>query len=233
MLDGNVKQDPIGNPIRGTNLVYNSYTGHADWRNCTNCGLCVGRRRTCVRRDGTHTFAGTIPSRILFIGEAPGVTENATGIPFTGTSGRILDLLFSFVRASFNYCITNLVCCQPMTIVQLYDKNGDPIDTFTDDEATTVLREPGVHFDAIDHNRQPTRKEMELCRPHITELLSSYRPQAVVYLGALARDNFHTQLPSISLTHPAAIARLEYKLLPIKRQARLLETFLLELQKDN
>lgn len=230
MFDGNVKQDPVGHPIRGTNLVYNSHTGHADWRNCTNCGLCVGRRRTCVRRDGTHLYAGTSPSRILFIGEAPGVTENATGLPFTGTSGRILDLIFSFVSASFTYCITNLVCCQPMTIVQLYDKNGDPIDCHEQDDAIAAIANPGVHFDAIDYNRQPSRKEIELCRPHINELLGTIRPQAIVYLGALARENFQTQLPSLGLLHPAAIARQEYKLLTVKRQARLLENFLLALQ---
>lgn len=117
-----------------------------------------------------------------------------------------------------------------MTIVQLYDKNGDPIDCHEQDEAIAAIQQPGVHFDAIDHNRQPTRREIELCRPHITELLNSVRPQAIVYLGALSRDSFSTQLPSLGLLHPAAIARQEYKLLTVKRQARLLENFLRALQ---
>lgn len=226
MLTGNAEQNPIGNQIRGTNLYYNSHTGYADWRDCTKCGLCIGRRRVCVRREGTHPYAGATPTRLLFIGEAPGATENATGLPFTGTAGRILNVLFDHVKAAFSYCLTNTVCCQPMDITDILDKDGKPVHFFSDDEAYSQIRFKNYSYSAINHNRQPSRKEIELCRPHINELLHSYSPKGIVYVGAIARDHYKTSLPSIYLLHPAAIARQEYKLLTIKKQARKLQKFI-------
>lgn len=225
MLNRDVEQNPVGNPIRGTSLYYNSNTGHADWRNCTRCGLCIGRRRTCVRRDGTHSYAGATPVRLLFIGEAPGATENATGLPFTGTAGRILDLIFEYSKCAFTYCLTNTVCCLPQDIIEITDSTGEPVNFYQDDEAYEAVHLQKYSFSSVNQNRQPSKKEIELCRPHINELVQSFSPRGIVHVGAIARDSYRTTHPSIYLLHPAAIARQEYKLLTIKREARKLHNF--------
>ncbi len=272
MHTGNAQQNPVGNPVRSLNIVYNPHTGHADWSGCRRCKLAVGRRRVCVRRDGHHTplsantlcgsgsssgtgsphhpmsgsasgsrspntpfldsVSGPAPTasrgpRILFIGEAPGATENATGVPFTGTAGRILNVMFSFVHSPFEFCITNTVCCQPMDIMELYDAAGEPVTIDEDHEAIEFLSSPGTSYAAFNHNRDPSKKEIELCRPHLNELMKSFSPRGVVYLGAVARNSYPiTSIPTLSLLHPAFIARQEFKLLTVRREAVKLDAFL-------
>lgn len=61
-------------------------------------------------------FRGHIPAHILFIGEAPDVTENTLGRPFTGPPG---DFLESIVNDVIPYrtkvCYTNIIACHPCT----------------------------------------------------------------------------------------------------------------------
>ncbi len=58
--------------------------------------------------EGSH-FA-----KIMFIGEAPGKNEAATGRPFCGASGRILDELLASIKIPrFEVYITNIVKDRP------------------------------------------------------------------------------------------------------------------------
>jgi DNA polymerase len=50
---------------------------------CQLCGLCRTRTQT-VFADGTGR------SRLMFVGEAPGADEDATGVPFVGRAGQLL-----------------------------------------------------------------------------------------------------------------------------------------------
>jgi len=52
-----------------------------------------------------------LPCEVLFVGEAPGKSEDAIGFPFVGASGSLLDLLLE--GCTFEYAITNVVCCRP------------------------------------------------------------------------------------------------------------------------
>ncbi|TSC69239.1 MAG: DNA polymerase [Parcubacteria group bacterium Gr01-1014_66] len=57
---------------------------------------------------------GNHHAKIMFIGEAPGKTEAATGRPFAGAAGRILDELLDSVHiARKDVYITNLVKDRP------------------------------------------------------------------------------------------------------------------------
>lgn len=141
-----------------------------------------------------------------------------------------MQLMFEYIKASFTYCITNTVSCRPMTIFEFKDVNGNPIDAFDSEEAMQVLNQPGVSFTAVDYNREPTSKEIAACRPHIDELVQTFNPRGIVRVGAVARSYSSTR-PTIDILHPAAILREEYKLLPIKRQARKIETFIKSLTK--
>ncbi|MDE4908821.1 uracil-DNA glycosylase [Methanogenium marinum] len=82
-------------------------------RTCTRCPLAE-TRTNAVPGDGP------VPTRILFIGEAPGRNEDTKGIPFVGRAGSILDgLLEGIGVARDEVFITNIVKCRP-------PKNRDP-----------------------------------------------------------------------------------------------------------
>ena len=62
-----------------------SFQQHREkWRDCQSCLLNKCRNRVVMAR-------GKLPSPILFIGEAPGESENVVGLPFVGPAGRLLD----------------------------------------------------------------------------------------------------------------------------------------------
>lgn len=51
---------------------------------CTSCGLCATRTQT-VFADGDGR------ARVMFVGEAPGADEDASGVPFVGRAGKLLS----------------------------------------------------------------------------------------------------------------------------------------------
>jgi DNA polymerase len=57
---------------------------------------------------------GSIKSKIMFIGEAPGRNEDKQGIPFVGRAGKILDDLLNNINLDRNEIfITNILKCRP------------------------------------------------------------------------------------------------------------------------
>lgn len=79
------------------------------WSQCKNCDLHKGRQNVVLYR-------GRIPSTIVFIGEAPGRSEDLLGEPFIGPAGRILDALIAAAGVRLlPYSITNTVACIPTT----------------------------------------------------------------------------------------------------------------------
>lgn len=76
--------------------------------NCTLCGLYQKAQTVCMA--AAHGRARDV----LIVGEAPGVTEDITGAPFTGRSGTVLT---AAIRAAgvrrADVTITNAVKCRP------------------------------------------------------------------------------------------------------------------------
>ena len=164
---------------------------------------------------------------LLFIGEAPGEMEDILGLPFTGYAGRILDMLIEYVQHPFSYVITNTVGCRPMDLITLGEVNKeDYVDDKLEKKEVQAAVSGQYDLDYIieNQNREPTPPEMAACSPHIDELILIEKFTGVVYLGKVARS-YKTRLPSIELFHPAYIGRMEYKLLPILRQSRILDKF--------
>jgi len=64
--------------------------------------------RCRLRESCTHPVGGSGTGKIMFIGEAPGETEDRLGIPFIGKSGRLLRTAVG----EDNY-FTNAVRCRP------------------------------------------------------------------------------------------------------------------------
>jgi len=57
---------------------------------------------------------GSLQPKVLFVGEAPGVEEDSTGIPFVGRSGKLLDRWIKFLNLSKkDYAVTNILKCRP------------------------------------------------------------------------------------------------------------------------
>lgn len=74
---------------------------------CTRCDLAPGRTQV-VRGVGAKR------ARVLFLGEAPGASEDRAGEPFVGSAGRLLDRMLE--RAGLDRSdvyITNVVACRP------------------------------------------------------------------------------------------------------------------------
>ena len=157
---------------------------------------------------------------LLFIGEAPGEMEDILGLPFTGYAGRILDMLIEYVQHPFSYVITNTVGCRPMDLITLGEVSKDDLAPFLNKDEVREKEDYIIE----NQNREPTPPEMAACSPHIDELILIEKFTGVVYLGKVARS-YKTRLPSIELFHPAYIGRMEYKLLPILRQSRILDKF--------
>lgn len=77
---------------------------------CKKCKLHLYRRNVVLGR-------GIIPAKILFMGEAPGRSENLTGEAFVGRAGKILDQLI--IDAEINsFYIINVLLCRPTDYFQ-------------------------------------------------------------------------------------------------------------------
>ncbi len=70
---------------------------------------------TCSLRDCNRVYGeGPMDAKILFLGEAPGEEEDATGNPFVGPAGRILSLGLGTANILRHRCyIMNILCCRP------------------------------------------------------------------------------------------------------------------------
>jgi uracil-DNA glycosylase family 4 len=148
-----------------------------DYLDCTRCGLHQFRRSIVFGR-------GKLPAKLLFVGEAPGKSEDLTGEPFIGPSGRLLNAAidlgckFAGITEAPSYFITNVVACRPTD-----EMNGD--------------------------NRQPTQEEAWCCWKRLEKTFSDVNPQRVVLLGQVAKQALKKAFPdAIHLPHPAYLLRL-------------------------
>jgi len=79
----------------------------AEVRACTHCPLSRGRT-LAVPGEGNAL------SDVLLVGEGPGAREDATGRPFVGAAGQLLEeLLHSIGWTRGDVFITNVVKCRP------------------------------------------------------------------------------------------------------------------------
>ncbi len=151
------------------------------WQNCTACELCNVRRNIVLAK-------GKIPCDVLFVGEAPGQSEDIHGIPFVGPAGHMLDdqikeALVNAGSPELRIAFTNLICCIPKEGGQ---KTGEP-----------------------------PKESIEACKPRLVEFIKLCKPRLIVCVGDLAEK--HLDIPEgipipmiVSVTHPAAILRAEY-----------------------
>lgn len=139
------------------------------WLNCQLCPLGANATEHVLGR-------GQLPAEVLFVGEAPGETEDLTGEPFTGRSGRILEQMLVEIRMEtkrdISYAISNVLACRPV--------------------------------DEYGRDRPPTPSEAACCAPRLTEFFAIGKVKALVVMGKSAAKFFpEKSLPRLEITHPA------------------------------
>ncbi|WP_043326314.1 uracil-DNA glycosylase [Cyanobium gracile] len=79
-----------------------------DCRECRRCGLAEGRQTVVVSR-------GDPAARLMVIGEGPGAQEDASGRPFVGRAGQLLDQMLASVGldSERDAYVCNVVKCRP------------------------------------------------------------------------------------------------------------------------
>jgi uracil-DNA glycosylase len=77
-------------------------------RGCTRCPQLAATRTTVV------FGSGNADADLMFVGEAPGASEDQQGLPFVGRAGRLLDQLLAEIGlARADVFVTNTLRCRP------------------------------------------------------------------------------------------------------------------------
>jgi DNA polymerase len=145
------------------------------------CGLCAGRTNAVPGE-------GNPQARMVLVGEGPGATEDASGRPFVGQAGKLLEGILDAIEVPRDSVyITNIVKCRP-------PQNRKPLP----DEIAACI--PYLH------------RQLELIRPKVILALGGTAGEALrgvrKGLGEL-RGKVHTYhgTPLIVTYHPAALLR--------------------------
>ena len=157
---------------------------------CRACSLCENRRQTVFG-------LGHLRAQCMVVGEAPGEQEDASGKPFVGDSGQLLDRMLRALGlsrdatepadAARQVFITNTVKCRP------------------------------------PRNRNPTADELSACQPFLQRQLALVQPKVIIAMGAFAvrsllgsdepigklRGRLHSWrgVPVVVTYHPAYLLR--------------------------
>lgn len=148
-----------------------------NWFSCKRCRLAKTRRQVVLGR-------GVVPSEILFIGEAPGRSEDLRGEAFVGRAGKILDAALADAaklagreNSPPTFYVTNTVGCIPL------DEKQGPF-------------------------REPLRDEILACWPRVASTARLVDPDHIVLLGNVAAEAVGDKFPEAKrLRHPAYILR--------------------------
>jgi uracil-DNA glycosylase family 4 len=98
-------QDELSLPRPGETLE----SIRADIGECMRCPLCCEARHTIVHSEG-HPKA-----RLMFVGEAPGADEDASGRPFVGRAGQLLNKIIEAIGLKReDVFIGNVNRCRPL-----------------------------------------------------------------------------------------------------------------------
>ena len=142
----------------------------------------------CPSRTNAVPGEGNPNARLVCVGEGPGATEDATGRPFVGQAGQLLDSILEAIEVPRNSVyITNIVKCRP-------PQNRKPLP----DEIAACI--PYLH------------RQLELIRPKVILAMGGTAGEAMLgvrkSLGEL-RGKVHTfnGTPLVVTYHPAALLR--------------------------
>ena len=164
-------------------------------KKCPGCEL----KEHKTRKSSKQVIGrGSVPADIMFIGEAPGKTEDMLGEPFVGPAGNILEMMlneamdYAKVRKQLKYFITTTVLCRPW----VWDEEDE----------------------LCGQNRKPSEDEVLACMPNVIEIARVVKPSLVVFLGKVGEQYYGKEFPNtISIFHPAFHLRFGGKASPYYR----------------
>ncbi len=155
--------------------ILTPYKAHVEkWKNCQGWESCKKRKNVVFLR-------GSIPCEVLFIGEAPGPSEDVLAKPFVGPAGKLLDnIIYQAWATAPRYALTNLVSCIPL-----------------DDESNKF--------------GEPPEESIKACAERLAECIKLSRPKILVCVGKLANKWMaaYSGIKQIEIMHPAAILRAD------------------------
>ncbi|MDD4850144.1 MAG: uracil-DNA glycosylase [Gemmiger sp.] len=149
---------------------------------CRKCPLCETRQHV--------VFGMGVPdAEVLFVGEGPGASEDAEGLPFVGRSGKLLDsyLMAVGLDRQTNIYIANIVKCRP-------PQNRDPL------PEETAACKPWL------------REQFRLLRPKIVVCLGRVAAQQMIDPGFSVTREHGVFIEKggvlfMATLHPAALLR--------------------------
>lgn len=209
-------------------MAISLYSAHVErWKSCQRCAL--GRTR-----DKIVLAKGRLPCDVLFVGEAPGESEDVIGLPFVGPAGRLLDEMIRdagylgvhahrlLTRSSCNCKRENEncpVCDWGLAVCGICRGGESDLDApcrefrlaFTNVISCIPLGEDGNKV------REPPEESVEACSERLLEFIKIVSPRLIVMVGKTAENYLspgykqsiplHAEIPSVAITHPAAILR--------------------------
>ncbi len=184
---------------------------------CTRCSELAATRKTVV------FGAGNADAELMFVGEAPGASEDEQGLPFVGRAGRLLDQLLEeigLLRKEVFIC--NTLKCRP-------PGNRDPLPSEISNCQDYLLRQvelvrPTVictlgNFSTKLLRGDPTgitrlhgREEVVLIGRYAARLYPIYHPAAALYTPRMLetlREDFARLPELLALGPPEQPSELE------------------------
>ena len=149
--------------------------------NCKKCKLHKNRTNIVFG-------AGNEKARLVFVGEAPGASEDEQGLPFVGRSGKLLTKMIEamgFKREEIYIC--NVIKCRP-------DENRDP------------------DSDEVESCEPFLKKQLSIINPKVIVALGRYACQCLTQtklpMGKIRGQWFtYENIPLMPTFHPAYLLR--------------------------
>jgi len=165
-----------------TEEVFNEVKLHEmTWEGCKACPLHS-------KRSNVVLWRGHLPAKVIFIGEAPGESEDVLGVPFVGPAGQVLDEIIAEAYGEIDpklakrlpFAMTNAVACKPV--------------------------EDAGHTAGM--TRRPKAAEVKGCSARLNAFLKISDPAIVFLVGKVAAAAQRSlEVPAVHIVHPAALLR--------------------------
>lgn len=185
-------------------------------RDCTRCRLAESRTQVVFG-------SGNADADLMFIGEAPGRTEDERGVPFVGQAGRLLEQLLGEIGLTRDEVfIANTLQCRPP---QNRDPQADEIEACQDwlfaklDLIRPIVVATLGNFSTKLLRGDPTgitklhgRAEERTIGPRTVRLLPLFHPAAALYTPSnveVLREDFRRIPQLLALGEPEQPARAE------------------------
>jgi len=128
---------------------------------------------------------------------------------------KMIDALINYVIEPFQWTLTTLVACRTMTVL-------GSSEAYDEEEGDLRKLINGIDYDILEEDRLPRKVEIQLCSPHIAELIQSIQPHGIVLLDT----EYKSKLPTLNIKFPH---KKEYKLLPLLKESHKLTKFISKL----